>query len=340
VPSEPPRQHRSDQPEQDDSSSSSADSDSQGSGSGSDSKGSGGGSDSTSSNTKASGGGSGSDSNAEGGSGSDGEGGGGSNNNSSNSSSEGEDTDEDEGPVANSTPRKKSATTPRKKSAANAAVDSNSSDDDATTPILRKTQPPVSAMHDNGHGDDSNIPTLTPSVVQVNTGPATADAHAPSVPDTPIGVILGANPSIPGDIDVDMASPMHERDPALFDGKFLFFPFIFYINIYMLLEPDLDVEIDPQGSSRSHGGHLRGNARGNNFNFADRHEHRTEDLEKLPVTGYVNYYLSDCDPSTLTDIYAAKPSGSFQHTKQNTVGPILTRLVRLYPSVKKMEDKI
>ena len=57
------------------------------------------------------------------------------------------------------------------------------------------------------------------------------------------------------------------------------------------------------------------------------------------MTGYVNYYLSDCDPSTLTDICAAKLSGSFQHTKQKTVGPILTRLVRLYPSVAKMEGK-
>jgi hypothetical protein len=57
-----------------------------------------------------------------------------------------------------------------------------------------------------------------------------------------------------------MAPPMPECDPALFDSKFLFSSLIFYINIYVLLEPDLDVEIDPQGSSHSHGGHLRGNA--------------------------------------------------------------------------------
>ena len=160
-----------------------------------------------------------------------------------------------------------------------------------------------------------------------------SSGQANAIP-TPIGVVSGANLSIPGDTDVDMALPMPERDPALFDGKFLFFPLIFDINIYVLPEPDLDIEIDLQGSSRSHGGHLHGNARGNNFNFADRHEHHPEDLEKLPVTGYVNYYLSDCDPSTLTDICAAKLSGSFQHTKQKTVGPILTRLVRLYPSGK------
>ncbi len=60
----------------------------------------------------------------------------------------------------------------------------------------------------------------------------------------------------------------------------------------MLLEPELEVEIDPQGSSRSRGGHLHGNARGNNFNFADRHGYHVEDLEKLPVTGHVNYLLT------------------------------------------------
>ena len=79
----------------------------------------------------------------------------------------------------------------------------------------------------------------------------------------------------------------------------------------MLLEPDLEVEIDPQGSSHSRGGHLRGNAQGNNFNFANRHEYHVEDLEKLPVTGHVNYYLSNCDPSTLMDIHTVNPSGSF-----------------------------
>jgi len=107
----------------------------------------------------------------------------------------------------------------------------------------------------------------------------------------------------------------------------------------MLLEPELEVEIDPQGSSRSRGGHLHGNARGNNFNFADRHGYHVEDLEKLPVTGHVNYYLSNSDPSTLMDIRAVHPSGSFQHSIQQTVGPILTRLVRLYPDVVKMEGK-
>ena len=101
----------------------------------------------------------------------------------------------------------------------------------------------------------------------------------------------------------------------------------------------MDIEIDPQGSSRSRGGYLRGNARGNNFNFADKHEHRMEDLEKLPVIGYVNYYLSDCDSSTVTDIHALKLSGSFQHTKQKTISPILTCLIRLYPSLAKMEGK-
>ncbi len=64
-----------------------------------------------------------------------------------------------------------------------------------------------------------------------------------------------------------------------------------------------------------------------------------EDLEKLPVIGYVNYYLSDYDLSTLTNIRAAKLSESFQYTKQKTIGPILTRLVCLYPSVAKMEGK-
>jgi hypothetical protein len=88
-----------------------------------------------------------------------------------------------------------------------------------------------------------------------------------------------------------------------------------------------------------HGGHLCGNAHGNNFNFADRHQHHPKDLEKLPVTGHVNYYLSDCDPLTLMDIHTANPSGSFQHTIQKTVGPILTHLVRLYPSVAKMDGK-
>ena len=57
-----------------------------------------------------------------------------------------------------------------------------------------------------------------------------------------------------------MALHMPEHDPALLDGKFLFFPLIFGINIYVLPEPDLDIEIDPQGSSHSRGGHLRGNA--------------------------------------------------------------------------------
>ena len=155
----------------------------------------------------------------------------------------------------------------------------------------------------------------------------------------PIGVVSDANPSIPGDIDVDMAPPAPERDPALFDGKYLFLFLIFYINIYILLEPDLEVEIDPQGSSRSRGGHLRGNVRGNSFNFADRHEYHAEDLEKLPLTGHVNYYLSDCDPATLKDIRTVNPSGSFQHSMQKTVGPILTRLVRLYPSVARMDGK-
>ena len=136
-----------------------------------------------------------------------------------------------------------------------------------------------------------------------------------------------------------MAPPAPERDPALFDGKYLFLFLIFYINIDMLLEPDLEVEIDPQGSSCSHGGHLHGNACSNNFNFADRHEYHAEDLEKLPVTGHVNYYLSDCDPLTLKDICTANPSGSFQHSIQKTVGPILTCLVRLYPSVAKMDSK-
>jgi len=109
----------------------------------------------------------------------------------------------------------------------------------------------------------------------------------------------------------------------------------------MLLEPELEVEIDPQGSSRSRGGHLHGNARGNNFNFADRHGYHVEDLEKLPVTGHVNYYLSNSDPSTLMDIRAVHPSGSFQHSIQQTLGPILTPspLVRLYPDVVKMEGK-
>ena len=51
----------------------------------------------------------------------------------------------------------------------------------------------------------------------------------------------GANLSIPDDTDVDMAPPMPEHDPVLFDGKFLFFPLIFCINIYVLPEPDLDI---------------------------------------------------------------------------------------------------
>ena len=88
----------------------------------------------------------------------------------------------------------------------------------------------------------------------------------------PVGVVSDANPFIPGDIDVDMAPPAPEHDLALIDGKYLFLFLIFYINIYIFLEPDLEVEIDPQGSSHSHGGHLHGNAHGNNFNFADRHQ--------------------------------------------------------------------
>ena len=87
----------------------------------------------------------------------------------------------------------------------------------------------------------------------------TSSGRANAIP-TPIGVVSGANLSISGDTNVDMAPPMPECDPTLFDGKFLFFSLIFYINIYMLPEPDLDIEIDPQGSSHSHGGHLHGNA--------------------------------------------------------------------------------
>ena len=85
-----------------------------------------------------------------------------------------------------------------------------------------------------------------------------SSGQANAIP-TPIGVVSGANLSIPGDTDVDMALHMPERDPALFDGKFLFFPLIFDINIYVLPEPDLDIKIDLQGSSHSHRGHLRGN---------------------------------------------------------------------------------
>jgi len=162
-----------------------------------------------------------------------------------------------------------SATTPR--SHKNQSGDD--ADDNVTTSISCKN--PSSAYNTN-----SSVPTPTSSSVHVNAGPAKADASVFRNPETtalptlsssnfypqgtvlttPLGVISGANLYIPGDTDVDMAPPLPECDLALFDGKFLFFYLIIYINIYVLPEPDLDIEIDPQGSSRSHGGYLCGNA--------------------------------------------------------------------------------
>jgi hypothetical protein len=100
---------------------------------------------------------------------------------------------------------------------------------------------------------------------------------------------------------------------------------------FVLLEPDLPEDIDPQGSSRSRGGTLRDKARGNVFNFADAQP--DHDIEMMPVSGSVIFYIENANPSTLTDINSMVPSGSFPHTKVNTVAPILRRLVKLYPPV-------
>jgi len=116
VPSEPPRQRCSEQPNLDDDSSSSESGDGNDSSESGDSDDSGENDDSSSSNS---------------------------------SSSGNEDASEGKGPAGTSTPRKKSAT--------NAAIDSSSVD--ATTPISRKTQPPVSATKNNNDGDDLNAPT-------------------------------------------------------------------------------------------------------------------------------------------------------------------------------------
>ena len=89
------------------------------------------------------------------------------------------------------------------------------------------------------------------------------------------------------------------------------------------------MEIDGQGSSRSRGGILRGRAVGNVFNLADAHQ--DIDVEMLPILGYVFYYVSDANPSTLMDIQSMNPSGSFAHNQVNTVAPILRQLVRRYP---------
>ncbi len=64
------------------------------------------------------------------------------------------------------------------------------------------------------------------------TATTTTVAHGSSVH---IGVIADANPSIRDDIDVEMAPPAPERDPALFDGKSLFLFLMFDIQyIYVI----------------------------------------------------------------------------------------------------------
>lgn len=92
------------------------------------------------------------------------------------------------------------------------------------------------------------------------------------------------------------------------------------------------MEIDPQGSSRSRGGIFRAKASGNVYNLADRHD--DVDVEMLPISGSVYYYISGANPSTLANISVMNPSGCFQHTKVGTIGPVLLRLARLYPAVK------
>ena len=77
----------------------------------------------------------------------------------------------------------------------------------------------------------STVTTATASVLGAVYTPD-SDAHGSSVR---IGVIADANPSIRDDIDVEMAPPAPERDPALFDGKSLFLFLMFDIQyIYVI----------------------------------------------------------------------------------------------------------
>lgn len=109
---------------------------------------------------------------------------------------------------------------------------------------------------------------------------------------------------------------------------YLFSVFNNLYNIFIILEDDLDVDIDPQGSSRSSGGTLRGRSTGNTLNMADAFT--DIDVEMLPAMGQVRFFFSAANPSTLKDVEHMNPSGSFNHSIVKTVAPILRQLVRRY----------